>query len=378
MRQFTKPLILLTVFISLLFLASCGKDDGPEPQPEMEEVAEQPEEEPTEPEAEEEPEEETMEETPSTEASNLIADNVIIKGGTKVEGMPPAPNEAITLILPDGSTPPVVEEGFDLIVFSEADITGAYIQFKAPESSVSESYYDVDLEANQDGGSAKAKIRNLGKSTLKNAVAFTAKPGRNILDIDFGAAINPGEFCYIICVYDGAGNISAPQEVCITVSDWGGNPALVGEWNLMKSREFDEGETEIENVGEEYCNDSGCETLEFLQITFNADGTYETTERYNIRELDGDYGMEFDQFDSRGNWSFTSDNNLVLAEYYYAETDENGTEEEASEAGEASLVSIYGQEELTVSETELVLIDRADDDADGNFEYIFTTFFEKQ
>lgn len=377
MKNQVKLLALIALSTTFLWVTSCGKDDGPEsPNEVVEQTKEEPQEEAQDPPKEEE---QPTEETPSTEVSNQIAENVIIKGGTKVEGEPPTPNEAITLILPNVPTTGVLDEGFDIPLFSEADITGAYLQFKAVDGGISESYYDIDIAANQIDSNTNGKSAKLAGHVLKHNRSLTAKGAEGPLDIDLGAEIGPGEFCYIISAYDAAGNISATQEVCVTINAFGGDQALVGQWHLIRYEDTENGVTEIELIGEEYCFENNCQTEEYDNLTINADGTFERQGRFIMRDIDGAYGSEFDEYIVRGKWSYPSaaDSDLVTVDYYYSQTDENDTEEETYTTGNSE-VEIISSEEIEVTATELIITDRYDDDADGDFEEIYVTIYEKQ
>lgn len=368
MKRFVKTILGVTLLVCLVLSTSCSKSDSPDPVKE-EAVKEEPKE-----------EELPKEETPSAEASNIIADNIIIKGGAKVEGTPPTPNEAINMDLSSAGKTAVLDEGFIIPIQSEADITGAYIQFKAIDGGVSESYYNVDIAENQEEPEASGKHRKFTREKSKKMLSQTAKTTDAEIDIDLDAEIGPGEFCYIICVYDAAGNISAPQEVCVTVNAFGGNEALVGTWHLTRWEDNEEGFVETETVGEEYCNENDCEIQEYGTITFNADGTFEFNERYIGRMVDGAYGNDFDEYISRGKWSYPSslESNLVLVEYYYSETDQNGTTEETYAVGEAPYVNVLNAENIELTATNLTIVERYDDDGDGNFEEVYTEYYAKQ
>ena len=384
MKQFTKPLVLLTILITLLLIASCSTDDGTETM--TEEVTEESTEE-----SEQESSEESMQETPSeetlsAEASNTIIDNVIILGGTKIVGLPPAPNNGIALSLPEVDSTGIVEEGFEIPLFSPDDITGVYLQFKAIDGAVSESYYDINLDDHFETPTPDAKSSKRDKGFGKKGKSFgeksrnlMAKMDEGSLDIDLGSDIGPGEFCYIICAYDDAGNISAPVEVCITINAFGGNAALIGEWSLLRYEDTLNGVTEIETVGEEYCFETSCETEAYNIIIFNADGTYENKARYDQRDINGEYGAEFDEYIYRGKWSFpeAEGSDLVIVDYFISETDEDGAEEETYAVGDGE-VYVTAAEEIELSSEELVFIFEYDDDGDGIIEETSRVIFEKQ
>ncbi|WP_209400782.1 hypothetical protein [Pseudozobellia sp. WGM2] len=369
-KKISLSLMLLIVFLQF---TSCGKDDGPETKQEVieEPVVEQ----------EEEEEEEIVEEQEeelSSEESNTISDNIVIVGGTKIEGAPPVPNEAIDLTLPNVSNTGVLDEGFSIPISSDADITGAYIQFKAVDGEVSDSYYDVDIIANQEGPEVSGKLRKDRRSRFGKNLVQTAKMTETELDIDLSSNIQPGEFCYIICVYDDAGNISAPQEVCVTIQAWGGNADLVGTWGLTRWEETYQGMTETEIVGEENCYEYGCDTTEFEKLVFNADGTFEYSGRYIFRDLDGQYGEEFLDFIETGKWSYPEGSeNLIIVYYSISETDEDGTYEEVYEAGGSDDIITTPSGFLEITDSAMVITESYDDDGDGNFEEVYKAFYEK-
>ena len=216
---------------------------------------------------------------------NKVSDNVIIKGGTQVDGVPPTPNEAITLDVTGTSKMALLGEGFNVSLNSDANIVGAYIQFKANDGTAADSYYDVDIDANT-ADNKKPQIIN-----KRGSVSLVSKPEADtVLDVDFTDEIEPGKFCYEICIYDADGNISAPQEVCVTVESWGGNADIVATWNLTKEVETYQGDTVTVIPGQEDCSleteydcdQAGqftasyvCYITDSLQLIFKADGTYE-------------------------------------------------------------------------------------------------------
>ncbi|MFK7811035.1 MAG: hypothetical protein AB8B59_00985 [Maribacter sp.] len=290
-----------------------------------------------------------------------VSDNVVIIGGTKMEGAPPSSSGIISLDLSESGKTAFLDEGFDVSLSSDAEITGAYIQFKSKEGSSSNSYYDVNLDENSssesDKSSRRRRVKKSGRSTLSR------KTNDINLDVDFNTNIRPGEFCYEICVYDANGNISEPQEVCLTVEAWGGKSELVASWNLTKETEAFDGNSSVLLVGEELCSEESsfdcdqggeymakyaCYTSEPFVIEFKEDGTY----RYDSKEsgklindvssresCEAIYDEFRDDYISNGRWAYVSDENrLILLEYSFSESYKGEIESGTYESGDAQVL----------------------------------------
>lgn len=161
--------------------------------------------------------------------------------------------------------------------------------------------------------------------------------------VDFGEKIQPGTFCYTICIYDNQGNISAPQQVCVTVKAFGGVSALVGNWSFLKAEQdsiiiFPNEKTcqtrKIECKGEIY-DLLNCSFIpEKFELKINADGTYSYVEKYIEKEYTLEFmgsdcvkntetfDHEFDIYEQTGKWAYDVDSQeLVLIEYSSRELD---------------------------------------------------------
>lgn len=364
-----KTIFRTAAMAALLITASCGKDSADDAAIQQEQQAEQ------------------LEQTPLE--ANTVSDNVRIAGGTKEEGAPPTPNEAITLDVSGTSKMALLGEGFNVSLNSDANIVGAYLQFKANDGTAADSYYDIDVAAN--GLDSKSGKLNF-KSRKSNALV-SKKEDETVLDVDFSSSIEPGTFCYEICVYDANGNISAPQEVCVTVESWGGNAAITGTWNLTKEEEIWQGNGGTILTGEEDCTnpydftcDQGgqlsasfsCYTVISASLVFNPDGTYEfnsidqnkvLAQEESKASCEAIYEEEDETYSSKGNWAYDQDNeNLVLVEYQYTEFYDGETDSHTYAAGEAEV--LYDGE--TVIEGNSLLI-KVDDTA----ELKYYLYFEK-
>ena len=222
-----KTIFRTTAIAALVIAASCGKDSADDTAQQIQKEAEQ------------------LEQTPL--GANDVSDNLLISGGTEMEGMPPAPNGTLSFDASGTSKSAFLGEGFDISLNSDSQIVGAYIQIKTEDGTSADSYYDINIDANASDNKSSKKINKRSSKAV-----MTQKENDISLDVDFTNEIEPGIFCYEICVYDGEGNISEPQEVCVTVESWGGFAAAVGNWNMTKEEEVKEdGSVEIWLLGVE-------------------------------------------------------------------------------------------------------------------------------
>lgn len=290
-----------------------------------------------------------------------VSDNVIIQGGTKIEGAPPTSNGAITLDLSDSGKTAFLDEGFDISLTSDSEITGAYIRFKSTDGSISDSYYDVNLEMNNTNEGGKLLGRRRYKKEVLNT--STLRNYETVLDVDFNANIEPGEFCYEVCVYDTNGNISNPKEVCLTVQNWGGKSDLIALWNLTEEGETYEGNLSTSMVGEPDCSQEAsfaceqggeyqakyiCYTIESVGLEIKEDGTYKLDSKESGRQIndanssascEAIYDDFRDDYISNGRWAFVSEGNrLVLIEYSYSELYRGESESGTFESGDAEIL----------------------------------------
>ncbi len=270
---------------ALVVAASCGKDKVDAIAEQLEEQAEQ------------------LENTPLE--ANAVTDNVVIPGGSKKEGVPPTPNNAISLDVSAAGKTAFLNEGFEIPIKSDGDIVGAYLQFKSKDGILGEGYHDIDIASNTTAAKTTANKNSIRSKIKKGTLRTTSKVDDVNLDIDFNAKIEPGTFCYVICVYDGEGNISAPSEVCVTVESWGGSSAVVGKWSLVKEEYSEEGESKVFNVGDPDCDEwtascpenqgefeiSVCYTQEYGSLELKSDGSF----AIDFKGMDGNYDYEASQ-----------------------------------------------------------------------------------
>ncbi len=340
------------------------------------------------------------EETPI--AKEKVFDNVIVEGATKKAGEPDTPNEQVTFTLNKKNTSAVMVDGFDVEFNSNDAIVGAYFQIKDIEGNIADGYYDIDLsKVGKKNNSVKNKksIQSIGQLLKSKQTTQKNSNGEEdiVVDVDFKETIEPGTFCYIVCVYDAAGNISAPQEVCITVQSWGGKDDLAGIWNYSKTEEFEDGETVTIAVGEKSCDTlslscsngsvlkyNECYGLDSFKFTINSDGTYvyelyDVSDRldYNASTSACDDIMieETDHYISKGNWAYDQQKEeFIIVEFESTENDEHGVEQtETYDKGEAYvsvLNSAVNGNSLTLTEEYL--------DANGAVNEYYKYYFDKE
>jgi hypothetical protein len=359
---------------TLVLLASCSKDSDSSTNEQDQAIQE-------------------MESTPLE--ANSVSENVIINGGTQNDGVPPTPNEAITLDVSNSSSTAFLGEGFEISLDSDASITGAYLQFKSNDGTVADSYYDINLAANNSGKKAIASVFN----KKKKGFAAKNKEDEETLDVDFNAEIEPGTFCYVICVYDAQGNISAPQEVCVTVEAWGGNSDLVANWELTKEEETFNGETGTFVVGTPDCSGGSsfrcnetqeqisvdlCYTQEYGKIEFKSDGTFVVDFKAITEDLDDEASNnscmaekeeEVYRFEVDGYWAYVADEGrLTMVGYSWSFEEDGEIYEETFNSGEGELVF---DGTAKVDGNVMTIEESYDDNDDGIVDESYKLYFEK-
>ncbi len=298
-------------------------------------------------------------EVTSTEDSpilgSLVTDYAIVPGSTKAEGVPPAPTGGIDLDVSGSTRTAFLGEGFDITFTSNGNPIGAFVRFSSPSGDFAEEYFDVELSYND----AKAS-RSFGKN--RNA-GITARQDENKVNVDFGQQIPPGEFCYEIRIYDGQQQVSEPEQVCVTVENWGGKPGMAGKWIMVREEKIIDGTTHTFELGSRGCIPFGivcadglntvvgedCYERTRAEVTINDDGTYVARFIGNESWTDSFQSsqscqpiVQEENFDdtSQGNWAYVDgDERLTIVEYYYKKiVDGVISEEYTAPIGQAKLV----------------------------------------
>ncbi|WP_299438808.1 hypothetical protein [uncultured Aquimarina sp.] len=287
-----------------------------------------------------------------------VSENIIINNGIQVSGDAPSPTGTLAFSMSQTTQSGFQKNGFDITFDAPSNYAGAYIQLTSEDGTMAGEYWNVAVPTRANGNKRKGvfnqKISKINEQEIE-------------IDVDFEDAVSPGTFCYFICIYDTDGNISEPTEVCVEVEAWGGNPNLVGTWNLTKEEITYEGETDTDTVGQETCDsstidcnnennltveDAFCYTINFANITFNADGTL--SEAYNETSRDYNYSAtvesceavyddaEEDNYTATGYWAYDEEETLLTL-VIFSESDDGVTRTyENGDAYSVNLTEVTG------------------------------------
>lgn len=353
-----KHLIYLTALTFLTFI-SCGDDDSSPSNPLVS--------------VEPDPIEDTVLNPTS------VSDNLIFQNASKIEGDAPSPSGNLDFTLTKTTQKAFLENGFTVAFNTQDDYTGAYIQLFEKDGAKADNYWDIQ------GGFWKNSI---AKNTFKNKNLFLVKNLKQEypeeLTVNFNTNITPGKFCYWICLYDDEGNISEPQEVCVEIEAWGGNPNLVGTWNVTK--QIFDGETILPGEvnfceGPDYVTcDNGeeliipeeeawCYSSTKIELEFKEDGTFiikdENTHVQDFDEIASEEscqivneqltdGQKFIETTS-GKWAYDEENQtLSLIEFQFSEVDADTGEPIQGEEYENGYV-FFDNVSVELNSNELIL-----------------------
>ncbi|WP_103864087.1 hypothetical protein [Aquimarina sp. I32.4] len=282
--------------------------------------------------------------------ANTVSKDISIEGATRITGAAPTPNGDIPFSMSETTQSGFLNSGFDISFSAPQNYAGAYLLIKSNDGTMASDYFDVP------------KSTALRSTPKKSANIFSkqSKVDNNIeIEVDFGNAIPPGKFCYLLCIYDNNGNISEPVEVCVEVEAWGGNSALVGTWNYTK--QIENGKTILPGEGGRCeattitCNnnqeltidDAHCYALDAFKLTINSDGTYEY--RSDDTNIDFNYTAstetceatfypeEDEYYISKGQWAYDEEEKrMTLVEFEYTEFYNQEIHKGISEDGDVS------------------------------------------
>lgn len=319
---------------------------------------------------------------------NKASAGISVNGATEKIGEL-VPNGAVAFSLDYSTQTAFQKSGFEIAFEAPAEFAGAYIQLK-DDNGMADTYLDVPANAMSSNSGKFIKKDRRNFFSKKNA--STKKDEDTYIDVDFSSAVPAGTFCYVICLYDADGNISQPQEVCVTVEAWGGNTNLVADWDYTK--QIINGETFLLN--EANCYEEGtitlecdngqtteiellyCWTVDGITMNLKSDGTFVLSQNTTESGLDWEVSRascdkvieDISSFDvSKGNWAYNEEKSeLTLVEFVYTSTYEDGeTETYESEDGE---LLFNGLIELTSSQ---LIIKEVYEDGDEveSYEYHF-------
>lgn len=316
--KITKFFITLT--FALFCFVSCSDDDANDKEETNEETVEQID---AIPDPVPDPEEEST--APDIPITTLDA-GIQIEGATKITGTPPAPAGTLDFNIQSTDQAGYLDTGFVVNFASTDAVSGAYILLKDENGVKSDSYFNVPLVSGKSNNSKKTDSRR------SNAIS-SKRVGEQEIEVLFDGNVPTGTFCYEICLYDNANNISQIVSRCVTISSWGGNNSLVGDWKFNRS--FENGElTTDDDTREVTCNNGTLENfIDILYETNNwilsleASGDYSEAydERYQLLDLNSTltactaiYG-EFEESNDRflGKWTYNQTSGLSIVDFAY-------------------------------------------------------------
>ncbi|MEW7277393.1 hypothetical protein ABW636_02210 [Aquimarina sp. 2201CG1-2-11] len=270
--------------------------------------------------------------------ASTVSNGISIDGATREEGTPPQPTGTLPFSLEEDTQSAFLNNGFDISFNAPDNYAGSYIQIVSNDGIPASEYFDVP----------KTSFKPSNKKPSNHFFAKNLNDNEIEIDVDFGDAIPPGKFCYLICIYDDQSNISEPIEVCVEVEAWGGSSDLVATWEMHKQEEVYDGMTDIKEIDVESCEEyfffctatesdttienGACKTLKTADLIFNADGTYTfnstedgTTVDYeatNNNNCDPIFKDDGETYYSGGNWAYDEEEKrLTLVEFESKEDD---------------------------------------------------------
>lgn len=269
-----------------------------------------------------------------------IEEGITVQGAITVPGSAPAPNSDLDFQMDETAPVALQNTGFTIEFSSTQEIAGAYLVLKDADGNKTTSYLDIP---NYAFGSPYYE-KSASFKEKKNGI-LQLKSGKTevdyVIDVDFSSVLQPGSFCYGICVYDSENNVSQARNVCVEVEAWGGNASLIGKWELYKSDYSDDDGDYIQTI---YCesgqNFDAAEEKNYseelvLQISENGSFSLKIDEsgdwldwEKSSTECSAIYEPYTYSATIIGNWAFSESNNflgLVAFEETYVEDGETGT-----------------------------------------------------
>ncbi|TPN87717.1 hypothetical protein [Aquimarina algicola] len=362
-------LLFATIFVAIITLSSCSSDDNTVNEGEN---------------GNEEtgggnPGEEDIEdrEIPVSE----LADGITIQGGEKKSGSAPAPTGDVDFKLGFSEQNAFLTNGFDIdFTSTDPNIKGAYLQVTDVDGNKIDGYFDItDLKANQNGG----KAFNQKKKVSAQAKMEGEDPTSYNINVNFDASLQPGKFCYEICIYDENNNISQIQEVCVNVEAWGGNADLAGEWvfdsEMSDEVESDEAIFECEN-GQSLTAPYEEKEKDIWTFVLTEDGVYYETYEEKGKRLDTNASLEnceavyntpYEENEKfSGNWSYDEDAKTLTAVDFAYEDFLNSANNETYPEGEVYFYNV--KVEIVDGKLKITETDGVDDNGNPELlEYYF-------
>ncbi len=276
-----------------------------------------------------------------------VTSGVTVQSGSVKDGMPPAPTGQLDISMDTDDQLGYLDAGFNIRVSSTGAPTGAYIVFKDKDGNAQDSYFDVDLSGTGDKKSTQRRKKFGANTSIFNKDGAEEQEIRVV----FENTIPTGTFCYDLCLYDAAGNISQIVTRCVVIDKWGGNDSVVGEWKFEATYENGELIDESSNEDEFPCVNGGSVLAEYANIVtdnwilaFEADGDYYEEYEYQAYNIDYEattnectaiYETEIYGYHDRylGKWAYNTVDGLSVVDFAYTDL-LDPTENETYETGD--------------------------------------------
>ncbi len=270
----------------------------------------------------------------TAEEARLDTENVeaglIIEGATLETGTL-TPSGDISFELDDTSYTGLQQLGFGMELTVPDNYAGTYLQLVEEDGTMSDNYFNIPVVSYDFEMSPKTQTKNKKKShtSIFEAHAKTKRVGQDeenvaYIDVSFAETISEGTFCYVLCIYDTEGNISAPTEVCVEIEAFGGNDALVGSWNFVKNEEYrDDVYEETFTAGVDDCEEASltAEQLCDSEASLKDEECYSESGVFTIN-ADGTFVFEYQSTDDSYEYNYNMD--IEASCYYYVEEVEEG------------------------------------------------------
>ena len=189
-----------------------------------------------------------------------VTKEIFVVGSSEIDGDPPAPStdpQAPTLDSDEFEDELVSTQGGTVLIdvdVNSGDIAGTYIQIPGADA-----YFDIPFNPN-------GRVLKRGR--------FLQRDEDPVIEIEIPDNLGVGTFCAEVCVYDSEARVSNIVEVCVDITELGGeNSSFLTEnkWSAIRFEETEDGFTEEFELGEltEYT---------FLQSLECGDGTFKDVE----------------------------------------------------------------------------------------------------
>lgn len=258
---------------------------------------------------------------------------VNIEGADKTEGAPPAPNSNLSFEMDTNDQAGYQERGFLIELSSSDDIAGAYLLFKDSNGAKSDGYFDIPFSTGEGDKGINHQKSNRFWPNQHLLSTMAKQVGEQEINVLFDNTIAPGTFCYEICVYNSAGNVSEVVTRCVNVLEWGGNSSIEGEWKFDRAFENDVLQ-EDDNMTEVDCANGTVATLvetlyerEDWILSLQPGGDYFEIYDELFQDLDFEastaqceavYGAEQELRDKYlGKWTYSTDTGLSIIDFAY-------------------------------------------------------------